>query len=162
MPDMGQQDNYYSVENTIKLKRNNCYKVKKNQPMKTTTISIYKSLTLKGLQEGGRQKEFGLVLLKCQFANLSQMSISDNKQIQFSFETCRHEGKEISAFKDSSHFQHKEAALLHSNTLLYKKALLHTYWACKSDRCSKLYRLQQIYSAVFHKSTHCMVLKLSS
>lgn len=29
MLDMGQQDNYYSVENTINLKRNKCYKVKK-------------------------------------------------------------------------------------------------------------------------------------
>lgn len=32
MLDMGQQDNYYSVENTINLNRNNCYKVKKKTP----------------------------------------------------------------------------------------------------------------------------------
>lgn len=29
MLDMGRQDNSYSVENTINLKRNNCYMVKK-------------------------------------------------------------------------------------------------------------------------------------
>lgn len=49
MLDMGQQDNYYSVDNTINLRRNNCYKVKKNQPVKMTTISIHKSLTLQSL-----------------------------------------------------------------------------------------------------------------
>lgn len=43
--------------------------------MKTTTISIYKSLTLKGLQEQGRQKEFGLILLKRQISAKSPFLI---------------------------------------------------------------------------------------
>lgn len=76
MLDMGGQDNSYSVENTINLKRNNCYMVKKNQPMKMTTMSIYKSLTLQSLV---RRTETEGIWFKHQFANLNQMSISDNK-----------------------------------------------------------------------------------
>lgn len=81
MLDMGRQDNSYSVENTINLKRNNCYMVKKNQPMKMTTMSIHKSLTLQSLVRSSETKGiwFKHQLLKHQFANLNQMSISDNK-----------------------------------------------------------------------------------
>lgn len=40
MLDMGQQDNSYSVENTVNLKRNNCYKVKKSAYENVNNINI--------------------------------------------------------------------------------------------------------------------------
>lgn len=129
--------------------------------MKTTTISIYKSLTLKGLPEGGRQKEFGLILLKCQISAKSPFLIIS--KYNFHLRHVDIKAKKFMPLKTFPISIIKKLPCYIQTPYCIKKTLLHTsYWACKSDSCSTLYRLQQNYSAVFHKSTHCMLLKPSS
>lgn len=95
--------------------------------MKTTTISIYKSLTLKGLPEGGRQKEFGLILLKCQISAKSPFLIIS--KYNFHLRHVDMKAKKFVPLKTFPISNIKKLPCYIQTPYCIKKALLHTsYW----------------------------------